>query len=806
MFFVRIVTNSFFRRTALISLAVFLAACSSSSDVAEDARVDVDWGDIAVSTGPQISWADDVQPVLEKRCVVCHGCFDAPCQLKLTSYEGLVRGANSTKVYDGSRIKAAAPSRLGIDAQTADEWQDMGFHPVLAESDVQSERDAADFMRQSVLYRLLRLKQRNPQPRTGLLPASVTTELGRKQVCTEQKDIAKFERDNPLWGMPYGMPNLPDEEYQTIMRWLAQGAQPPEPTIDADELLEQVERWEAFLNGSSIKEKLVSRYLYEHLFLGHLYFADSPYRQFYRFVRSYTPPGQPIREIPTVRPFDDPGVEEFWYRLRHHDASIVDKSHVIYQLSDAKMARIRELFLEIDYGVEELPSYALPEGANPFKTFASLPPESRYKFLLDDARFYIQGFIKGPVCRGQVALNVIEDQFWVMFVNPDSIDADDSSQILARAADYLKMPTKTQTFKLLAAYREYWDAQKEYLVLKNEYIERNLDQIEGKGLRLIWNGDGTNPNAALTIFRNFDSAAVEFGLLGQMPETAWIIDYPLLERIHYLLVAGFDVYGNVGHQLNTRLFMDFLRMEGEDNFLMFLPKSERQKIRAGWYEGIRSGRSKYFTETMGWSAWESPISFKTADVQPEFYRMIIDHLGPVSGGPDYLNRCSGDKCGTLVEATPMLDADAVMRELAQIQGEQLAVFPELSYVRVSNEEGPDIGYSLIKNNAWKNITSFLENAENAEPDPTGNTMTVLRGFSGSYPNFFFLVRGDELTAFVEHAKSVRNVDDYQLFVGRFGVRRTSTNFWKQADWFQDSYNAARPIEAGILDLNRYENR
>ena len=125
MFFVRIVTNRCFRRTALISLAVFLAACSSSSDVAEDARVDVDWGDIALSTGPQISWADDVQPVLEKRCVVCHGCFDAPCQLKLTSYEGLVRGANSTKVYDGSRIKAAAPSRLGIDAQTADEWQDM---------------------------------------------------------------------------------------------------------------------------------------------------------------------------------------------------------------------------------------------------------------------------------------------------------------------------------------------------------------------------------------------------------------------------------------------------------------------------------------------------------------------------------------------------------------------------------------------------------------------------------------------------------------------------------------------------------
>lgn len=30
-----------------------------------------------------VSYRDDVRPVLERRCVVCHGCYDAPCQLKL---------------------------------------------------------------------------------------------------------------------------------------------------------------------------------------------------------------------------------------------------------------------------------------------------------------------------------------------------------------------------------------------------------------------------------------------------------------------------------------------------------------------------------------------------------------------------------------------------------------------------------------------------------------------------------------------------------------------------------------------------
>lgn len=42
----------------------------------------------------------DTKHILEQRCVVCHGCYDAPCQLKLEAYEGLLRGANPSKVYE----------------------------------------------------------------------------------------------------------------------------------------------------------------------------------------------------------------------------------------------------------------------------------------------------------------------------------------------------------------------------------------------------------------------------------------------------------------------------------------------------------------------------------------------------------------------------------------------------------------------------------------------------------------------------------------------------------------------------------
>jgi len=36
--------------------------------------------------------------VFEQRCVVCHGCYDAPCQLKLESYAGVTRAASPAVV------------------------------------------------------------------------------------------------------------------------------------------------------------------------------------------------------------------------------------------------------------------------------------------------------------------------------------------------------------------------------------------------------------------------------------------------------------------------------------------------------------------------------------------------------------------------------------------------------------------------------------------------------------------------------------------------------------------------------------
>ena len=109
--------------------------------------------------------------------------------------------------------------------------------------------------------------------------------------------------------------------------------------------------------------------------------------------------------------------------------------------------------------------------------------------------------------------------------------------------------------------------------------------MKARTLADVWHGDGTNADAVLTVFRHYDNAFVARGALGGMPKTAWVLDYPTFERMYYDLVAGFDVYGNVTHQLATRIYMNLLRIESEGQMLRFLPAGERARVQGEWYRG-----------------------------------------------------------------------------------------------------------------------------------------------------------------------------------------------------------------------------
>tara|TARA_R110002094_G_C4919447_1_gene211488 strand:- start:104 stop:2512 length:2409 start_codon:yes stop_codon:yes gene_type:complete len=789
-------------------VAALLSACASYQEPFTANRATVEYDLLYTMPKEPLSFKHDVLPVLEKRCIACHSCYDAPCQLKLTSKEGILRGSNKTKVYNGARLTANEPTRLFIDATTTSEWRSKDFAPILHEKVGDEPGDPIENLKNSVLYRILRLKQLQPQAHTGILNDSFDLSLDRKQSCPTLKEFNDYAVDNPEGGMPYAMPNLSRDEYTTLVHWIAQGSPVKDDLPPSKEITKQIDQWETFLNGNSRKEKLFSRYIYEHLFHAHIHFKNSDQREFYRLVRSTSPPGDKVNIIPTRRPYNDPDGDVF-YRIVQHKSSIVAKTHNVYELSSQRMQRYKELFFYTDYEINELPSYQQEVASNPIKAFADIPVKSRYKFLLDDARFFIEGFIKGPVCRGQVALNVIEDHFWVAFFDPDAPISSSDDEFLKANADMMALPSELEnTFDFFSATLHYKDIFREYIQHRKSYIKPSKTFDIADSMKFIWDGDGkTNKNAALTVFRHLDSASVNNGWLGDYPETAWLLDYSSLERIHYLLVAGYDVYGNVGHQLNTRLYMDFLRTEGENLFLTFLPVKKRHQLLNEWYKGLRKG-NRNDLGSASWIDTELVNGYKTADEQRELYQTIEHHLGAIAGDGDFINRCTNDKCARSSN-NDILRADTAMQTATKIHERLVHVSPDITFVRVLMGGKPenDRAYTILYNKAYKTVSSILHKDKlDPQRDHQFDTQTILPWLEGSYPQFFYVVKLDEIENFVERYYAISNRADYEIFVALYGIRRTNKNFWSHADWFNEQYKREQPILSGIFDLNRYQNK
>jgi hypothetical protein len=648
----------------------------------------------------------------------------------------------------------------------------------------------------SVLYQLLQMKRENASPQQALLSEKdFTFELDRKQTCTTIEEIDSYKKKHPQWGMPYGLPALSEQEFSLLEKWLANGA--PAKAIEPlpNALNEQVANWEEFLNGNSNKQRLMSRYIYEHLFLGHIYFdeIDSADNRpvFFRLVRSTTPPGIPVKPITTIRPYADPGTDTVWYRLWRDPTTVVEKTHLPYALNTKRQKNWTKWFLNDDYEVAALPSYDPAIAGNPFATFQIIPIESRYRFLLDEAQFVVDNFIKGPVCRGQVALSVIDEHFWVFFVDPARSGGKSYADFLARETVNLRLPGQDSSNARIVDYLVYEQLETNFLSGKEKFLDKNFAGKKAITANSIWDGGG-NDNAVLTIFRHTDSATVVKGMVGNPPKTAWVLDYALLERIYYLLVAGFDVHGNIGHQLNTRLYMDFLRMEGEANFLAFLPVDARVPTRDYWYRDTNDRVKNIVYGTDFEFRDETGIDYRTQNPQQELYKLLADHIGDDQSQEYSLERVE-DK--SLQKALVKLEA---------LSGPGLSALPHTSILRVDSITEGSQYLTVIIHLGLSNVSHLFANDKRLLPEE--NYLTVVPGIAGAYPNAFFQVERKEIDQFVESFAAVGTAQDYTAFGDRYAVRRTNPNFWAYSDSLQKYFARQQPVSSGILDLGRYENR
>jgi hypothetical protein len=747
-----------------------------------------------------ISYKASIQPLFEQKCVACHACNDAPCQLNLGSGEGVQRGVTKIKVYDSTRTKTQSPTRLFLDAQGAVEWQQKGFSPVLTDSRGNAEA--------SLLARMVEMGHNTTFEAHKKLPASIPIGTDASNQCPiTDSEWEKFTRKYPERGMPLGVTGLSATEYMTLKKWLAEGAVVDAKLRQATAAEEAaITDWERLLNRNSLREQLVARWLYEHLFLAHLYFDTLKDSQFFEVVRSRTPPGQPVSVIATAQPNEDPGVR-FWYRLRPLQGSIVHKTHITHALNPEKISRIEQLFFSGNWKVEKLPGYGTDDRANPFITFSAIPARARYQFMLDNAEYFVRTFIRGPVCRGNIATDVIHDNFWTFFQSPDSDLYITNAEHRRQVDSMLGVPGQKERMRdLLPQWTKYTKLRNEYSEIRQEDYMR----LYPKGAQFsdIWNGEGKNDNAIVSIYRHHDSASVRKGLWGEIPQTLWWMDYPLFERTYYSLVVNFNVYDTISHQAQTRLYFDLIRHGAETNFLRLLPAYARKPLMDEWYQN--SGKLKMWLYYPSLDT-DSPSAISYSSKQPskskeEFAQLLLKNFDKINARPDPINRCTGESCWRRDKPEWIRKSDQAISRLTSRAGRGMPAvtfMPESTMLRVYRHGSEREIYTILRNRAHSNVAYMAAEALRYQPDR--DTLTIYPGVLTSYPNFAFNVAASEITDFSLAMQAVNSKAQFEAIVERWGIRRTHPDFWKYFHDYTAYIHENEPAETAILDMNRYEN-
>ena len=747
----------------------------------------------------ELDYLVDVKPILDKRCVSCHSCYNAPCQLKMNSFEGMARGASKIKVYDATRLSAIDPTRLFMDAKNTKEWHKKGFYTMT--QSVEGNETHND----SLLLQVLNHKKQYPKVSGQYAPE--TDDL----TCPKNnEELSEYYQDNPNHSMPYGFPQINKKEYATLANWLQQGAKGPStkqqkqitsPSLSA---AKEIKKWENFFNTQDAKHSLTARYLYEHFYLAHWHFKSAP-NEFYEMVRSKTPSPSPIDVIATVRPFDDPEVKKFYYRIRRIHSTIVHKTHMVVEFDDKKLKELKKLFIKTKWTQKpHLVPYDNKASSNPFLIYAQIPAISRYRFLLRNAHYIIMTFIRGPVCRGQMALNVIDDHFWVMFKDPKYDLTIQNPNFLLQNSENLSLPIETVSKNILEIFSDaYRDRANRFLVAKEKLYDEKYP--EGLGLESIWKGDSAKDAPLLTIYRHFNSASVHKGVLGELPKSTWVIDYPQLERIYYTLVAGYDIFGNIAHQTNLRRYMDFLRIEGEVNFLAYMPKSTRLDMFKSWYIGENEAQDlkEFFIKR------KSKISYKTPHPKSEFIEKVVKThiLKSTKIDFDNINYYSTGDVPPLMPKTFKTPKDYItaFRSLtAPGMGSAKHLIEQdanTAFVRIVLPNNKSHVFTIVINRWHDNVSSLFNDEVTTNPEK--DTMDFIEGPVGSYPNVFVVVEHSDLIEFFDVLKNYDGSSYYNQKIEKYFMSRSNPKFWETFDWFQNYFNKKEPLQSGLYDLNRY---
>jgi len=882
-------------------------------------------------------YLDTIQPILSSRCVACHGCYEAPCQLNLQSYEGIRRGFNPEPIYASIRLREVKPTRL-IDAKSVSEWRTKGFLPVVSSAGDEPEDESED-PRYSVLYWLLNQSETKNFPSnlsraTGgfavnaLKPLQKTIDEEAKHQCIASAKqfnqtfryhaknpwqvmyVGDFLQANPNAGMPFGLPGLKGDQTDAqgidnqarLMNWIKDGAKGPDRNI-AQKLEipthpKVIAAWEDFFNGSSTQAQQTARYIYEHVYTATLYFEENP-GEYFELVRSRTLSPQPVDQIVTPLPYSDPGVSIVHYRLKKITRAIAQKTQLVWHLNDARLSHLKDLFLAQNWGKNAIPapSYQTP---NPFINFDSIPAAIRYQFLRENSKIIVAAMTQGSVCVGSTATYAISDHFWAWFLRPEidpSVQTphlgfqninelttaeldwkpknkferlmvqrlsrlkDKDPKIIAKVVtDFIsltkmKLDPEAQSYaqNLLIQLQQYGMSGEElgaalFHLARTSKANHDYQKAFEKQLRLLlnahqrnylqitdlWKGDGDssypqgNPNAWLNITRHERSASVQFGEEGGLPQSIWVMSFSNFERLYYNLVANFKEWGSVTHRMATWRHMSYVRLEGEDLAISFLPLQYRKQVRAVFARGgmaaamnklfpLYSAEGMYKKEPR-LRIWPWDLPARTSPYFcPTSHRDSRYPFGDAQGSISCLIQIMKNYLGPLSNK-PSADGISAERlkfeaRLEGLSGKSLAkdgvsyaqFLPNIAYVRVMGTDESAWIYSLIVDRGYLAHNIMLREKQNREPRE--DSLTYYRGFVGAYPNVFFDVPQGKWSDFLSDLSRVQSDAWGEWLEAKWGIARNSERFWPFFDWLHAFKLKANPgidpVEQGIVDLSQY---
>jgi len=771
-------------RYLLLPFALASLHCGSGDDwTPADEKQAIAAAEAPVPTS--LTYLKDVQPIFDARCIACHGCMGAPCEMKLSSFAGADRGGFGKNPYS---FHIEAVPRTGMDVHsTTEAWRKVGFWPV-----VSREGDAKARLAGSMLAQMVDAGYEHNQPgfaRKALMPSYAKR---YEHTCPATPEVLEAHlAKSPASGMPYGVPALEKSQLDTLRNWVASGS--PGPL--AEELAAAsvprnpaaVVAWESFFNRPDDRMKLVSRYIFDHTFLAAIALKESPGDSF-RLVRSKTPTGQPVDVIDTPHPYDDPyayaGVDAFYYRLKKETTKAVQKNHFIWELSEEKRKRLETLFLDVEW--EKDANLRTPWGSgNPFEIFAAIPVKSRYAFLIENSVVIIGGITSGPVCLGQVATYAVKDQFWVYFVDPD------------------KDITVIDPTLGLPSWEPFMDRSPEGNRTYEQAYAKTLRRIYPKGYSIeeVWDGNQANPNAWLTVLRHQSNTWVMQGAGGGMPRTLWLMGYSGFERIYYDTVAHFEYWGGDAGKLETVGFFNFLRQQFEDRFLLLVPPDERQKLRKEWTRGI--GEVALFLDPDPDSALPTRVKVDPKQPLQSVVKQLRRHLGPKISGPlDALNPSVKTDYPLEQGVSSFEDWGRAISTLTVTADYKFPSFlPSLIMLKLNSGNDSRM-YSLVTNRVYKTQYTIL--FENGEALPDLDTMSVYEDVVGGFPNLFVELDLAQAADFVRELGAVETLEDFLAFRDKYAVLRNSAEFWETYDWFNAWNFEHRGTAAGVFDLSYYD--